>query len=369
MGIQERLANAGLLPAEATIPQGCTAEGIDPSLCCNNEITNGKRTRRGQRKNPNRKRRVRTRAPRTAAAGGSVNRGGFGAQLGSRIGASLGNFAQSAFKRLTGIGDYADDAPFEVKGNNILHPEQSVTGGQTLVNVSDLDREGAIRIRHREYLKDVTTSVAFDNGIFYLNPAYATTFPWLSTIARNFEQWVPHALVFEYVPTSGNAINGLSAALGSLSLSTQYDFTQAIFATKQQALNHYFASSGSPANPQMHPIECDPKQRPTEVLYVNLDVDAPLQDYQLYLLGATNLIAQGSPSSYNGGELWLSYDITLLKPRQSSGLITGPPVAVLYREEVIRQRLEEEKMKEADDRPLMVGPTPPTPPPSRSGLW
>lgn len=268
------------------------------------------------------------------------------------------------------MGDYSqEEAPFEVAGNNILHPEQSVTGGQTLVNVSDLDKEGAIRVRHREYLKDVTTSVAFDLGTFYLNPLDTSTFPWLSTLAVNFEQWVPHALIFEYVPTSGNAINGLSAALGSISLSTQYDATQPAFATKQQALNHYFASSGSPANPQMHPIECDPKQRPTEVLYVNIDITAPLQDYQLYLLGATQLIAQGSPSAYAGGELWLSYDITLLKPRQSSGLLLGPPVAELFRERVSLIRDQEEKEREADHRPLMVGQPPPTPPFPRGALW
>jgi len=282
----------------------------------------------------------------------------------------LGNFAQNAFKKLTGIGDYsADDAAFEVTGNNIIHPEQNTIGGQTLLNVSDLDREGAVRIRHREYLKDVTTSAALDVSFFYLNPLDGNTFPWLATLAVNFEQWIPHAMVFEYVPTSGNAINGTSAALGSISLSTQYDVAQPAFISKQQALNHYFASSGSPANAQMHPIECNPKLRPTEVLYVNLDITAPLQDYQLYLLGTLFLLAQGSPSSYAGGELWLSYDITLLKPRQTTGLVTGPSVAEMFKNSNERRRQEEEKTKEADTRPLMVGPPPPTPPPSRSVLW
>jgi len=268
------------------------------------------------------------------------------------------------------MGDYSpSDAPFEVSGNNILHPQQNSVGGQTLVNVSDLDKEGAIRIRHREYLRDVFTHEVFVNNAFFLSPLDATTFPWLSTIAVNFEQWVPHAMIFEYVPTSGNAINGLSAALGSVSMATQYDATQPLFVTKQQTLNHYFASSGSPANAQLHPIECDPEQRPTKVLYVNLDIGAVLQDFQLYLLGVMQLVTQGSPSTYTGGELWISYDITFLKPRQSQGVPLGPPVAEAFRDLVIKEREEEKQRDLADNKPVMVGPPVLTPPSVRGGLW
>lgn len=320
-------------------------------------MPNKRKTRRGQRKNPKQKR-----AQRRPA--GSTNRGGFGARVGSRIGASLGNFAQSAFKKLTGMGDYsAVDAPFEVSGNNILHPNQNNVGGQTLVNVSDLDKEGAIRVRHREYLRDVTTSVTFQSNPLYLNPTNPSSFPWLSTIAHNFEQWVPHALVFEFVPTSGNAIQGLSAALGSVSISTQYDVTQPAFVSKQAALNHYFASSSSPANAQMHPIECDPEQRPTKVLYVNAEAAELIQrDFQLYLLGVSQIVTQGSPSAYIGGELWLSYDITLLKPRQELGTSLMPSLALQY------QRLLLEADENKADEGVVV------PPPTklvscRTNLW
>lgn len=188
--------------------------------------------------------------------------------------------------------------------------------------------EGLLRIRHREYLGDLNTGLAppgENNGIYRLNPADTRTFPWMSTLARNFEQWIPHGMVFEFVSTCGNAVSSTNAALGSISLATTYNSEANPFTSKAELLNHYFATSTKTAANLMHAIECNPDEMPTKLLYTGVPTpfgpDFPGDD-RLYDLGFTTFWLQGSQSVYTAGELWITYDVSLLKPRVDPTTLT-----------------------------------------------
>jgi len=60
---------------------------------------------------------------------------------------------------------------------------------------------GAVRIRHREFVADVngTATGLFTVLAYPVNPGIAMTFPWLSTLASRFEKYRFNSLVFNYV--------------------------------------------------------------------------------------------------------------------------------------------------------------------------
>jgi hypothetical protein len=72
----------------------------------------------------------------------------------------------------------------------------------------------SVLIRHREYLGEISGSISYDvKRSFEINPGNPDTFPWLSGVAARFQEYRIRGLVFHYIPSSGNAVSGTSAAL------------------------------------------------------------------------------------------------------------------------------------------------------------
>jgi hypothetical protein len=178
---------------------------------------------------------------------------------------------------------------------------------------------GTARIRHREYVQDLSTSVGFSNTTFEINPTNTQLFPWLSALAQNYEQYKILGMVVEIKSLSASALNSTNTALGSLSVATQYNALDAPFVNKQQVLNYQFATSCKPSESMVHPIECDPTQTPNQPLYVRIGSQTE-GDARLYSMGVINFVSVGAQAASVACEMWISYDILLIKPRLSSGL-------------------------------------------------
>jgi len=207
---------------------------------------------------------------------------------------------------LFGVGDY------RVSKNTIV-------AGGAVPTFGNQGRGGAsgVRICNREFIQDVSGTVAFFNQTFSINPGVRATFPWLASVADSFEQYKIHGLVFEYRPTSG-MVTGTSTALGTVVLSTQYDVFDTPFTSKQSAEAYEFAVSIVPYSSAMHCIECDPKENVTGVLYVRTTDLTSGANAQLYDMGNLNLITVGMPTNATlVGELWVSYDVEFFKPKIS----------------------------------------------------
>lgn len=248
----------------------------------------------------------------------------LGRNLGGKIGGALGHFAEKSFRSLFGSGDYqvehANQAGgFDVNENSIVSPLNASVPPEIIAEPSLT--EGLMRVRHREFIRDVITGDAFTpvNLAYRINPCSRSTFPWLSSIAENFEQWVPHGIVFEFVSTCGNAVSSNAAPLGSVSLVTQYNVMAPRLRSKAQILNNYYAVSGKSSESLMHAVECDPSELPQRILWTQVSPGegqtARPGDDRLYDLGYFTYYATGSLSQYTSGELWVTYDISLLKPR------------------------------------------------------
>lgn len=242
--------------------------------------------------------------PRAAYKGGEPN-------LGNQIGSFLGGLAygpvKNLIKQLTGFGDYQVRANSLMPGKN----DQIPTFGTG---------EGMVRIQHREYIRDVYSSTTFQNAALTINPGLSETFPWLSAIAQNFEQYQILGMVFEFKSNSANALNSTNTALGTCILSTEYNALSPPFINKQQMENNQFTVSTKPSVSCMHPVECDPKQTPIPQLFIRTG-DVSTGDLRMYDMGNFQFATVGMQAAdVNLGELHVSYDIVLFKPKLSSGL-------------------------------------------------
>jgi len=173
-------------------------------------------------------------------------------------------------------------------------------------------------IRHREYVADVLSSEVFAIQATYpLNPGNSTTFPWLSQVASNYQEWRCNGMIFEFKSTAGDAIASDNNSLGEVIISTQYNPNTAPFATKIQMENEEFSTDIKPSESAIHGIECMRQQTPLSTQYIRSGtLTNPFDSLQFYDLGTTYVATSGQQTNgVNLGEIWVSYEIELIKPR------------------------------------------------------
>lgn len=231
----------------------------------------------------------------------------------------LGKLALKTVPAMLGFGDYVMPT-FKPEENSLM--KQITSNGPPAMH--SIGRE--VRICHREYLGDIITGSAgaFTIQSYALNPGLFSTFPWLSAIAQNFEQYRINGMVWEFKSTSADALNSTNTALGTVIMCTEYNASAnigATFANKQQMENHEFCSSARQSCSMLHPIECKKSLTPISELFVRAAAVPAGQDARLYDMGTFAIATVGQQgSNINIGELWCSYDISLLKPQLDSAL-------------------------------------------------
>jgi len=184
---------------------------------------------------------------------------------------------------------------------------------------------GGMIVSHREYIGDINSNVAFTPQTFALNPGLGQLFPWLSSLAQNFEEYEFRGVVLEYKSMSSDLNTASTTSnLGTVVMCTQYNPLDTVFPDKRTMENYQFACSGKPSEHIIHPIECKRGQNVDTHLYIRtgnaLGNDA---DLRLYDLGNFTIATQGMPSAFSGssiGELWISYEVEFFKPKLTSTL-------------------------------------------------
>jgi len=229
------------------------------------------------------------------------------------MGNHLGKMAGSALGALFGSGDYSDHYINTVHTNSIINPTTNVP--QVFSGVSG---KGGIVVRRREYLTDIISSATantFSSQTFPLNPGMAKTFPWLNNIAENFEQYRIRGMFFEFVSMSGDATASVATSLGYVAMATQYDALDPPLSSKMQLENYDMAQSCKPSRSQIHGIECKASSSTLVNLYLRNGDQIAGSDLRMYDFGVFNIATSAPGTSVNLGELWVSYDIELFKPR------------------------------------------------------
>lgn len=170
---------------------------------------------------------------------------------------------------------------------------------------------------------------------FPLNPGCSATFPWLSRVAAQFQEYRFMGLVFQFVSCSANALSSTNTSLGTVIMGTNYNSNQSAFVRKQQMENSSYVNSARPASSQMHGIECDPSQNPLPLAYIRdnyipITAVSPanpnpiVNDLRMSDQGLFQIATIGCQADrINLGELWVEYDVLLVKPELDTSFFAG----------------------------------------------
>lgn len=213
---------------------------------------------------------------------------------------AIGKYLGSGIGNIFGSGDYTLTGPA---------PSYNVFMGSTQAPKFSTGK-GTV-ISHREYLGDIQGTTPFTPTTYPLNPGIASTFPWLSTVASNYQEYRFHGLIFEFRPLITDFVTGGSP--GVIVMSTVYNADAPVFASKQQMENSEYATSVKPTCGLMHAIECANNQTILPEKFVRTGAVPVGQDLRMYDLGNTVVATQLNPSQ-NLGEIWVSYNVEFFKP-------------------------------------------------------
>lgn len=196
---------------------------------------------------------------------------------------------------------------------------------------SSRDETGALTVSHREFVRDIfgnEKDVNFKNRSLNINPGLETTFPWLSQIAANYEEYELRQCIFSFrsnvaaVTSSGN--NG---QVGTIIMATNYNVSNPSFASKYVMMQYDGAHSAKTTESQLQGVECDPsKLSGAPGKYVRVSPVLTGQDLKQYDHGLFQIASSGLPDEYANqsiGELWVTYTIVLRKPKFFTGLGLG----------------------------------------------
>jgi hypothetical protein len=158
-----------------------------------------------------------------------------------------------------------------------------------------------ITVRRREYIGDVSGSTTFAVNSFSDNPGLPGTYPWLSDIAQNYEQYevVSRAFCFETeAPTT---------ATGAVILSYDYDTLDDAPVDKTAALLVKDSVRTAPWQSSRLILKTEDLRRRGK-LYVRSGSVAS-SDLKTYDLGKLSVSTQGQAGTTVIGELWFEYVI------------------------------------------------------------
>jgi hypothetical protein len=235
-----------------------------------------------------------------------------GGIVGNRIGGMFGNasIGRGIGRWLgTGIGSIFGSGDYSLSGTA---PSYNVMMNGSQIPKFDSTRQTNV-VCHREYLGDIQGTAVFTNRQYPLNPGMAITFPWLSTVAENYQEYKFHGLVFEFRSLITDFVTG--GAPGVIVMSTNYNADAPLYTTKQQMENAEFAVSTKPTINLMHGVECADNQTILPQRYIRDSLPPTGQDLRLYDLGNFQFASASNPVQ-DLGELWVSYCVEFFKPVQ-----------------------------------------------------
>jgi len=252
---------------------------------------------------------------KAGGAGGGMLAGMSGVPGSTSVGSATGKYLGGQLAKLVGFGDYA------VVSNTITKAGGAIPEGTQVPCFGNFGYE--TRVCHREFIKDIVVPASpllFTNMSFQINAGNSALFPWLAAIAANYQQYRFNGLVFEFRTMSSDITAG--GALGTVSFATDYDAIDSPYVSKIQLENSQFATSVKPSNSMIHAVECDPAQSNTKLWFTRDSVNSPtaVTDARLFDLGNFQVATTGLPGLAGQvlGELWASYDVSLLKPEIAS---------------------------------------------------
>lgn len=168
---------------------------------------------------------------------------------------------------------------------------------------------GNILVRHREFVADLNGSVEFlIQRSPHINAGSRVLFPWLASIANNYESYIFNSLIFRYESTCNTTTSG------SVVLAIDYDPDDQFPESKQELMDF---SSSVRCNPW---LSCEHKSLKGDLnkrkTYFVRNAGVPAgAERNTYDVGTLYVGTQGQATASSIGELYVEYEVILQTPQ------------------------------------------------------
>ena len=248
------------------------------------------------------------------------------AETGAALGDQAGEYLASKIPFGHAIADYAKPIAQDVLPQYFAAGEGAYTAGDSMDGVSSMpmsfmDGEvDSVRIKKKEYLGAIAGSDVLALRSLVVNAGDPATFPSLSRHAMNFEQYKMHGLIFWFKSTSGESTNSANTNIGEIIMCSVSDSQEPLPINKQQLLDTDKPVTAKPSVSSCYGFEC----ADSSVLRIRHgDPNESTGDNTSFDLGRFFIACEGANlATTRVGELWVSYDCTLIRSRDPRGLET-----------------------------------------------
>jgi hypothetical protein len=198
----------------------------------------------------------------------------------------------------------------EFKGTNKMTTQTAPTNISVTRRNSgaNFGRSNTITIRHREYVKDITSATTFTVTGVAINPGLPTFTAWLSNIAPWYESYVMHKLSFEYVPMIA------TSASGRMIYAVDYDADDSDPTTLTECENTGDSTSSSIWAP--FTLHCQKRNLHKMVKERYVRVGDTTHDLKTYDVGRFLVGVDGCSDAVTKiGQVYAVYEVTFITPQ------------------------------------------------------
>jgi len=177
---------------------------------------------------------------------------------------------------------------------------------------------GGFCVRHRELINSAVssnTTFAISNS-YVLQPGNSTTFPWLSTIAANYEQYRFKTLRFVYIPFCP------TSQAGAIMLMTDYDASDLPPTTETQFMDHPGATTA--ACWESITFRCEPSMLHALGPRKFVRTCAVAGDIKTFDCGTFFVATDNVTTTPNIGKIYVEYEIEFFVPQLTPSPATYP---------------------------------------------
>jgi len=249
----------------------------------------------------------------------AIDKASYGALLNNPIAQTIVPYANMVQGALTVYDSLMSDlmgptAHPQISGGTVAGVSQTVRVGRSAPKITG--SRGNIRIMHKELVSEVSmtsvvsTSPTYVNGtsIYQVNPSNASLFPWLSTIAENYDYYNFHRVTLVYVPLCA------TSQTGRVMLGFDPDGSDPI-PYDRQALSSYKCSTDFSAW-GVNKLELE---LPHNLKWYNSNSSSgALQSIQNQ---GQAFVATWTGSANVVGEIYVLYDVSLKDPQPTGGKV------------------------------------------------
>jgi len=229
----------------------------------------------------------------------------------------------------TGSGIYTGSGEYAGPDTNGLIASSKSTMDVVPLFADDSDQ--GICVTRREYVSEIYGPPLNSAGIpepfalqsFAINPGLEKTFPWLSQIAANYDEYTMNQLIFTFKSTTTESGNTSNGQVGTVIMATNYNAAASNFTDKFTMMQYDKANSSRLTESLQHGVECDPALLSgSHGEYVRTNPVVSNQDLKTYDHGKFQIALANVPLGFQNqslGELWVTYNVTLRKPKFFTG--------------------------------------------------